>query len=62
MVPPGLHLTLAGGSGNEATRIAEFHWITPSEVGLVGYMGLDTTFHSLTLWTILLHSQSTVQL
>jgi hypothetical protein len=48
MVPPGLHLTLAGGSGNEATRIAEFHWIAPSEAGLVAvaYMGVDTTFHS----------------
>eukprot|EP00740_Mantoniella_antarctica_P003500 CAMPEP_0181359766 /NCGR_PEP_ID=MMETSP1106-20121128/6275_1 /TAXON_ID=81844 /ORGANISM="Mantoniella antarctica, Strain SL-175" /LENGTH=465 /DNA_ID=CAMNT_0023472929 /DNA_START=123 /DNA_END=1517 /DNA_ORIENTATION=+ len=32
MVPPGLHLSLAGGAGNDATRIAEFLWIAPSEV------------------------------
>ena len=32
MVPPGLHLSLVGAAGNEATRVCEFHWIAPGDV------------------------------
>ena len=44
MVPPGLHLTLAGGAGNEATRIAEFHWIVPRCVEVRRWDPADEAF------------------